>query len=535
MKNSKIVISLVAVAAVTVASILVFNPFKKVAKSELTEAVNILPSTYSVAKGNSSADFGPLTLTSATPTTVTKSGEIINYAAKSVDTSNDGKTVTVTLKDGLKYEDGSDVKAQDYITEMKLIGTPEAKSSYSNYIIDWIEGGKDFFEKKTKEIKGLKVLAPNKYEIKLTKKITFIKSLLAFELFAPVPQAQIDKAGGASKYGADPKQILSSGEYKIKKLEKDQYLEFVKNDKSPLLEKEKDLPNSVKLRLISDVSTIINLFKNGEVNSVGKSEKSDKVLNKSKETPADFIDVTPAMSYLETSGLDKNIAKALYLALDKQYINDNIFYGTNTLNNTLVPNNYSKIVSKIPYANKNDFDLEKAKELSKDYKKEIKFLVSADAPQKTKDFNKYLLQQWTKLGLNVVIDEKPKNLMTKLKFNTQDKEREYNVTVAPWICDYANESSYYNALLGSKTSLSYSKWEGKDFDEYDKLIEQAINESNVEKSAQLYAKADKIRYDSGKLQTLSQTRELYYIQKNGYIIRGYGQMLKPTLWEKNTK
>ncbi|MGC4387407.1 ABC transporter substrate-binding protein, partial [Streptococcus suis] len=51
--------------------------------------------------------------------------------AKKVDVSDDGKTYTVTLRDNLKWSDGSKLTAKDFVYSWQRIVNPETASEYA--------------------------------------------------------------------------------------------------------------------------------------------------------------------------------------------------------------------------------------------------------------------------------------------------------------------------------------------------------------------------------------------------------------------
>ena len=55
--------------------------------------------------------------------------------AKKVDVSDDGKTYTVTLRDNLKWSDGSKLTAKDFVYSWQRIVNPETASEYAYLVI----------------------------------------------------------------------------------------------------------------------------------------------------------------------------------------------------------------------------------------------------------------------------------------------------------------------------------------------------------------------------------------------------------------
>lgn len=520
------------VAALIIGGGIWYNSTLSSSTKLVSETSVMLPSTFNNAKGKSNTDFWSLSLLNATPTTVDKNGKIINYAASKIDLSKDALKLKITLKDNLKYEDGTNVVAQDYISAIKMLANQQTKSDYASFATQWIQGAQDYFDGKSKEISGLKVIDDKTYEITLIKPGTFYKNILASEVFAPVKQSRVDKLGGYKTYGSKASDVLSSGEYKIKKYAKEQYLEFEKNDKTSL--STSLTPKEFKMVKSPTLTDTAKLYKQGKVNSVLKGNVTDKTLGKAKSAKPDSEEISPAMTYLATSGVSANIAKAMYLAIDKDYVVNKIYYGEYKLTNSLVPQNYSEINAKIPDVNKIKFNLEEAKKLvaAEGKKVTIRFMSKTPSGPQTMVFTKYLINQWKSIGLDVVETPKPMELGAKLSFGPQNKDREYEAQIVSWMPDYEHASSYYNYVLGSNSITTYGRWEGAKAKEYDKLVNEAIVAKDENKANELYAKADILRANEGKLQTIYESANNRYIKDGGFKTFGWGHLLKPSLWEK---
>ncbi|MFJ5227082.1 ABC transporter substrate-binding protein [Streptomyces sp. NPDC088400] len=127
--------------------------------------------------------------------------------------SPDAKTWTYTLRKGVKYEDGTEITAQDvkYAVERSNFA-PEALSNGPTYFKAYLDGGDKYKGPyKDKSAEGLKSIeTPDKYTIvfKLNKPFADMDYLAAFSQTAPVPQ----KADKGAEY---VKKMVSSGPYKF--------------------------------------------------------------------------------------------------------------------------------------------------------------------------------------------------------------------------------------------------------------------------------------------------------------------------------
>ncbi|MEV6777422.1 ABC transporter substrate-binding protein [Streptomyces syringium] len=125
--------------------------------------------------------------------------------------SDDAKTWTYKLKDGLKYEDGSPITAADIKYGVERSFAAELSGS-APYLRDWLIGG-DTYQGPYKEKKGLdSIETPDARTLvfKLRKSVGDFPYFATSTQFAPVPKA---KDTGV-KYAEHP---VSSGPYKVVK------------------------------------------------------------------------------------------------------------------------------------------------------------------------------------------------------------------------------------------------------------------------------------------------------------------------------
>lgn len=530
MKNKKniIITLIVSVVVILLGYILLTSNNKKTAVLNLP--VSSEPSTFNYAKASLSAEFELFSLTSATPLGYDNNGNLVNYAAKDIAVSKDGKKFTITLKDGLTYQDGTKIVAQDYVNAIKILGDPKTKANYSSWVSDWIVGGKDYFTGKAKTIEGVKALSPTKYEINLNAPYSFFKATLNSDVWAPVPQKFIDKVG-INNLGVDYTKMLSSGEYKITKQLKGNYIELTKNENNILTKK--DLPNKIRLTFYSSIVKQYNDFKRGILNQVMKKDSSDKYFKFPKDKKADYVTSDPVVEYLINGSLSANNAKALYLALDKNYIINKIYYGIGDLRNVITPKSLTKLEAKYHNPSQNLFDIEQAKKLKDPSFNKVKFQIqSASSSPEYDTLVKYIVDQWEKIGVQVEITKVPYGPKDGI-MNPSNVKRNFDVAMGPWGIDYPHPQTFFGAILGSKTNTAYAYWQGKSAKKYDSLIEKAELATDENTSLEAYKQAQELQFKEAKLMPIRGRQSKWYIQTNGWNTYVKGAInAKPQYWTK---
>ena len=116
-------------------------------------------------------------------------GDLQPALAENTEVSEDGLTYTFTLRDGLKWSDGTDLTAKDFEYAWKRAAAPETGADYG-YMFDAIATTADGALDVTASDDG-KTLTVN-----LVAPCAYFLDLAAFPAYLPVPQAQVEAAAG---------------------------------------------------------------------------------------------------------------------------------------------------------------------------------------------------------------------------------------------------------------------------------------------------------------------------------------------------
>ncbi|OKK22683.1 ABC transporter substrate-binding protein [Streptomyces sp. CB00455] len=137
--------------------------------------------------------------------------------------TNGGRTWTFTLKDGVKYEDGSPVRAQDvkYNVERSFAPDLTGGPDYAARYLAGTEGYKGPLG--GKHLDSVKTPDDRTIVFELARPVAEFSATATLPTFAPVPQGQ-EKG---TRYDARP---FSSGPYKIESYDRDKKLVLVRNE-----------------------------------------------------------------------------------------------------------------------------------------------------------------------------------------------------------------------------------------------------------------------------------------------------------------
>lgn len=198
--------------------------------------------------------------------------------------SKDNKTYTIKLKDGLKWSDGSDLTAEDFIWSWKRAMT--TGGYYTNFMYNYIDGTSRMVldeetgvEKDTPYSKledwdeidknmAVEALDDQTIQIKLKTPTTYFASLLTNTVFYPVNRAEVE-AGEEGidkptwvKNASEDDPIVTSGSFEITGVNIKDTITLKKSanctDDDVKLE-------SMSFKVMSDLDTQTNSFQSGEV------------------------------------------------------------------------------------------------------------------------------------------------------------------------------------------------------------------------------------------------------------------------------
>ena len=300
-----------------------------------------------------------------------KNYEITNNGPATFEISEDKKTITIKIKDNVKWHDGNPVTAEDLEYAYLAIGHPKYEGARYSKQMPLIEGMEDYHAGKAEKISGVKVIDPKTISISYKQPnpsmITGVwTSPLNKKYLGDVP---IEKLAESDKVRKNP---IGFGPFKVKKIVPGEAIEFERNDDywagKPKLK-------NLTLKVVNP--SIVNAsLKNGDIDIAEVS--ADQYPNVSKLKNAQLIGKTDLYySYIgfkfgtwkkkkkenvtneNNKFKDVRLRQAMAYAIDRKEIGDKLYHGLRYPANSPVPPSLPK------FHNNNvgayDKDVEKAK------------------------------------------------------------------------------------------------------------------------------------------------------------------------------
>ena len=437
---------------------------------------------------------------------INENNEVIGGQAESWTTSEDGLTWTFTMRDGLKWSDGTDLNAKDFEYSFKRMVDPNTAAPYAETCLGMIDG----FEEAAgfPDADGNPTAEPNPdalnvkasddgktLTIVLSYPCSYFDKMAAFATMSPVQQATVEANGDA--WCTSPDTFVSNGPYMITDWTPSERIVLTKNPNYVGgWDSSKIVSDTITLLLLEDSSASYAAYNSGEAVLV-KDVPTDEIPSLTKaEDGGDFYVDTILGTYYVSLNLqrdafkDAKVRKALSLAIDRDYVANTIMQGTYSAADSIVG---PGIVDESGYFHDNG----NAPYISADYEANLaeakKLLEEAGYPNgegyptieySTNDAGyhvplaEYLQQAWGDLGITLTI-----NKMEWSSFTPARRAGEYDVARNGWVMDY-NDPSNMLDLFCSGNGNNDGKYSNPDFD-------AAIDASRVADSAEHFAQLHK--------------------------------------------
>lgn len=403
---------------------------------------------------------------------VDENGQLVPGQAESWETSEDGLTWTFHLRDGLKWSDGSDLTANDFVYSWKRVCDPMVAAPYAETVLSMVEGYDKAIEG---DLDALQVAAQddNTLVVTLNAPCSYFGSLAAFATLSPVQEATVTANGDAWATSAET--YISNGPFYVSEWVPGSYIMMSKNpyywnaDAIKL--------DGIKWNLIEDSNAAYSAYQTGEVLMI-KDVPTEEI--PSLKDNADFhVDPIIGTYYismnLERDAFkDARVRKALSLAIDRDYVANTLMQGTYSPADNFMGPGWIDMDGKQfkdnanggqSYIDVNNYeaDLEEAKQLLAD----AGYPDGEGFPSITYTTNdagyhkvvaEYVQQAWAQLGIDLQVD-----IVEWASFTPMRRNGDFDVARNGWVGDYSDPSNMLDLFL-STNGNNDGKFNNADYD-----------------------------------------------------------------------
>lgn len=403
---------------------------------------------------------------------VDQEGKLAPGQAESWETSEDGLTWTFHLREGLKWSDGSDLTANDFVYSWKRVCDPNVAAPYAETVLSMVEGYEDAIGG---NLDALQVVAEDDQTLVVTLNApcSYFGSLAAFATLSPVQQATVEANGDG--WATAPETYVSNGPFYMTEWVPDSHILFSKNPNYWNADAIK--LDGIQFALIEDSNAAYSAYQTGEVLMI-KDVPTEEI--PSLTGSSDFF-VDPIIgTYYVSLNLnndafkDAKVRRALSLAIDREYVADTLMQGTysaagNFMGPGWIDTDGSQFIDNAnggnAYIDTTNFEanLEEAKALMEEagYPNGEGFpsisYTTNDAGYH-KVLAEYLQQAWLELGIDLQV-----NIVEWSSFTPMRRNGEYDAARNGWVGDYSDPSNMLD-LLYSSNGNNDGKFNNSEYD-----------------------------------------------------------------------
>lgn len=401
-----------------------------------------------------------------------ENGQLVPGQAESWETSEDGLTWTFHLRDGLKWSDGSDLTANDFVYSWKRVCDPMVAAPYADTVLSMVAGYDKAIEG---DLDALQVAAQDDKTLVVTlnNPCSYFGSLAAFATLSPVQEATVTANGDA--WATSAATYISNGPFYVSEWVPGSYIMMTKNpyywnaDAIKL--------DGIKWNLIEDSNAAYSAYQTGEVLMI-KHVPTEEI--PSLKDSADFhVDPIIGTYYLSLNlerdaFKDARVRKALSLAIDRDYVANTLMQGTYSpadnfmgpgwidTDGTQFKDNANGGQSYID-VNNYEADLEEAKQLLADAGypdgegfPSISYTTNDAGYHKV--VAEYLQQAWAQLGIDLQVD-----IVEWASFTPMRRNGDFDIARNGWVGDYTDPSNMLDLFL-STNGNNDGKFNNADYD-----------------------------------------------------------------------
>lgn len=412
--------------------------------------------------------------------------------------SEDGKTYTLKLRDGLKFSDGTPVKASDFEHTIKRVLNLESGGS-AFYLP--IVGAEEYVKnrKPNADIEGIETDdETGEITIRLTEQIGSFSNVLAMDFAGIVPSSTPFKNMSTNPPpGVGPYMITESVPNRGFRLERNPEFEALGIPDIPT-----GYLDAIDVTIVKNQQKQVQDVLRNEVDYLQDPPPADQMRTVAEQAEGRFEPYTTNSTYYvflntETKPFDdERVRQAVNLAVDKTGL-ARIFGGLLEPGCNFLPPGmpgYEKI-DPCPWGDPtqppSEENLQKARDLVKEAGAEgAKVLVWGNDEDPSRPVTEYVAEQFSKIGLNA----EPRIVEGSVYFQTiGNQDTKAQAGFANWFQDFPHPANFMFLVNGSSIQNTNNQNFGNiDDPKINDLIDTADTETDVDAAAAGYAEADRL-------------------------------------------
>lgn len=372
--------------------------------------------------------------------------------AETWEESEDGKTYTFHLREGVTFSNGSPLTAEDVrYTFTRLLTHPD---SCNQDIALSILGASELASGEASELAGFEVLGDHDFAITLEEPFEGFLACLTMPGASILDEETTEEAG--ELFGTTAESTIGTGPFVLHQWEAGSGMVLVANE---TYWGDPAQCEGVNLRFITEPEEVRALFENGkldilDLDDLGNSAEffthGDIYQDRIYEVPQigiSYIALNESVAPLD----DVRVRKALQLALDRKMLLDAVHSGRGAVENGIYPQGlygYNPGLAQIAY------DPAQAKELLKEAGYgdgvDLTFTVKASSTRWEMALAELAVSMWKEVGVSTTI-----KVISESDFMEQRTSGKLACYTATWTADYNDPDNFICTFFGSEANTTY--------------------------------------------------------------------------------
>lgn len=417
---------------------------------------------------------------------------VVPGVAESWQVSEDGKTYTFALRADARWSNGDPVTAGDFVFSLRRIMAPETGAKYANILYPIANAERINSGELTPEDLGVRALDERTLAFTLEAPTPYFLELLTHQTGLPLHRASVER------HGADfvrPENMVTNGAYALAETLPNAHVKLVKN---PHFHAADSVAiDTVYFYPTEDRSAALRRFQAGELHS--NNDVPVEQVAWMRENLGDRFRVAPYLgTYYYAVKSDKaplsdvRLRRALSMAIDREFIAEEIWGGTMVPGYSFVPpgiGNYGDPA----YADYKDLSMidreDKAIALIEDAgfgpDNPLTIEIRYNTSENHKNTALAIADMWQPLGVEVTL----LNTDTATHFAHLRDKGDFDIARAGWIGDYSDPQNFLFMVESDNDGFNYANYDNPD---YDALMDKAAAETDMDKRASLLRQAEEI-------------------------------------------
>jgi ABC-type transport system substrate-binding protein len=424
--------------------------------------------------------------------------QIVPQVAESYEANDDATVWTFTIRDGLKFSDGTPVLPSSFQNAWERASDPDFAGDYS-YLFGFIEGGQEKLDGEADSISGVTIDDDAMtLEVTLSAPYSNFDAVAGFQIFMPMPESALEGDPNDWENGL----MIGNGPFMLDAPRTEEEIVLVPNPEwdGTVYDEALNLPakpylEKLTFRTIADPDTSYNSFEAGEGNNA--NIPPDRVQEADENYPS-TLDVSILGSYHfeinqtnETLGGPENklLRQAISQAIDRDSINERVYNSSRTVSTGVTPPGIPGFAEDLcDYC---AYDSEAAQEAYDEWQADgneitepIKIQFNLDAGHEP--VVDIMIENLDAIG----IPAEREGIDTETYF-TQLSEGACVICRSGWFADYPTYDNFMYDLFHSDSigGNNHGEYSNPDFDE---LVDEAKATVDKDEQASLFNEAEQI-------------------------------------------